>query len=197
MIAANPKDLPQYYFSLDEYFALEHAGDARYEYWNGEIVCMSGGSREHGRISSNVHGQLYLGLRGGQCQTFTAEQPVKTPTLPPYRYPDASVACGELKYENVRGIDVLLNPVVIVEVLSPTSAARDYEDKFTAYQAIQTFSEYLLIAQDTPRVIHYTRQPEGGWERRDVIGLNATLTLTSINCALKLIDVYEGVTFTV
>jgi len=92
---------------------------------------------------------------------------------------------------------VLLNPVVIVEVLSPTSAARDYEDKFTAYQAIQTFSEYLLIAQDTPRVIHYTRQPEGGWERRDVIGLNATLTLTSINCALKLIDVYEGVTFTV
>ncbi len=194
-MAANLKDLPRHYFSLDEYFALEHAGDTRYEYWDGEIVCMSGGSRQHVQISGNAFFQLRLKLREGACQAFTAEQPIKTPTLPPYRYPDASVACGELKYENMRGIDVLLNPVVIVEVLSPTSAARDYEDKFTAYQAIETFSEYLLIAQDAPRVAHYTRQPGGSWERRDVIGLDAMLKLASIDCALKTRDLYEGVTF--
>lgn len=196
-MAANPKDLPHHYFSLDEYFALEHAGDVRYEYWDGDIVCMSGGSRQHSEISSNIHYRLRLGLEGGSCRAFTADQPIKTPTLPPYRYPDVSVACGELKFENRRGIDLLLNPVLVVEVLSPTSAERDYEDKFTAYQAIQTFSEYLLVAQNAPRVTHYARQTGGSWERRDVTGLDATLNLESIDCALRLHDIYEGVTFAV
>jgi len=195
-MAANPKDLPRHYFSLDEYFALEHAGDARYEYWDGDIICMSGGSRQHAEVSSNVHYRLRRELDGGPCRAFTADTSVLTPTLPPYRYPDASVACGEVKFKHVRGVDALVNPILIVEVLSPSTAARDYEDKFVAYRAIESFAEYLLIAQDAPCVTHYTRQPGGGWERRDVIGLDATLALASINCTLKTRDLYEGVTFT-
>ena len=194
-MAANPKEFPPPYYSLDEYFALEHASDARYEYWDGQIVCMSGGLRAHYRISVNIPFQLQGKLAGGPCQVFTADLPVKTPTLPPYRYPDATVGCGELKFETIRGIDVLVNPVLIVEVLSPSSEERDREDKFTAYRAIPTFREYLLVAQDKPDVTHYTRQPDGKWAREDVTRLPEILTLSSVGCTLSLSDIYEGVKF--
>ena len=91
------QNTPQHYFSLDEYFALEYAGHARYEYWDGEIVCMSGGSLGHSQIVGNIHYRLRQGAEGGPCRAFTSELPIKMPTLPPYRYPDASVACGELR----------------------------------------------------------------------------------------------------
>ncbi|HVG38711.1 MAG TPA: Uma2 family endonuclease [Pyrinomonadaceae bacterium] len=194
-MATQRKDLLSHYFSLDEYFALEHAGHVRYEYWDGEIVCMSGGSIAYSQIVSNIHYRLRQGVEGGPCRAFTSELPIKTPTLPPYRYPDASVACSELHYENIRGIDVLLNPVLIVEVLSPTSAERDREDKFAAYQAIPSFGEYLLVAPETPHVVHYVRQSEGGWGRSEARSLGASLGLVSINRTLAMSDVYEDVAF--
>ena len=194
-MATNRKNIPEHYYSLDEYFALEHAGDARYEYWDGEVVCMSGGTKAHGQIGSNVHFHLRLGLGAGPCQAFTADVAIKTPTLPPYRYPDASVACGELTFVNIRGVDALANPVVIVEVTSPNSADRDREAKFTAYQAIPSFTDYLLISQDSPHVTHYRRQPDGAWLREDATSLEATVRLESINCSLALSDVYEKVEF--
>jgi Uma2 family endonuclease len=193
-MAANPKDVDRHYFSLDEYFALEHAGDARYEYWDGDILCMSGGSREHGTISFNIAVALGVGLRGGRCRAFGPDTAILTPSLPPYRYPDVSAGCGELQFKHVRGLDALVNPALIVEVLSPTTAARDQEDKFTAYQAIPSFSEYLLVAQDAPRVAHY-RRTEAGWVRQDVTDPGAALALESVGCELKMGDVYEGVTF--
>ncbi|MGH9944069.1 MAG: Uma2 family endonuclease [Pyrinomonadaceae bacterium] len=196
-MAANPKDLTGHYFSLDEYFALEQVSDARFEYWDGAIVCMSGGSQQHGQISSNVHYRLRRGLEGGGCRAFTGDQCVKTPTLPPYRYPDASAACGEIKYQHIHGVDALVNPVLIVEVLSPTTATLDQGEKFAAYQAIETFAEYLLVAQDAPRVTLYTRQPGGAWTRRDVIDTDADLPLESVGCALRMRDIYEGVSFPV
>src|ERR1051326_5375149 len=104
-MATHRKDPPQHYYSLDEYFALEQASDARFEYWNGEIVCMSGGSSTHSRISSNVHYRLRQQVSGTDCEAFTADLPVKTPTLPPYRYPDVTVGCGELNFEHLRGAD--------------------------------------------------------------------------------------------
>ncbi len=194
-MAANPKDLPQHYYSLDEYFALEHAGDARFEYWDGDIFCMSGGSRAHYILSGNIFYRLRQRLEGGQCRVFTSDTPIWTPTLPPYRYPDAGVACGELQFKHVKGVDALINPVLIVEVLSPSTATRDYEDKFTAYQAIKTFREYLLIAQDEPRVTHYTRQPDNKWLRQDAIALDASLTFAAVGCAITLREIYEEVTF--
>ncbi len=194
-MATNPTDVRQTYYSLAEYFALEHAGDARYEYWDGDIHCMSGGSRAHGIISANIFLALALGVRGKACRAFTADTAIWTPTLPPYRYPDASVAGGELQFKNVRGVDALINPVLIVEVLSPSSAARDHEDKFAAYQAITTFRDYLLVAQDEPRVTHYTRRADDAWERRDTADLDATLPLAQLRCELKMCDIYEGLTF--
>jgi Uma2 family endonuclease len=193
-MAVNPKDIRRHYFSLEEYFALENASDARFEYWDGDIVCMSGGSREHGMISGNVFFRLRLRLAGGPCTAFTADTAILTPTLPPYRYPDVSVACGELRFQRVRNLDALLNPVLIVEVLSPTTSTYDHEEKFRAYQAIPSFSEYLLVAQDAPRVTRY-RRTEAGWVRQDVAGLDAVVALASVGCELRMSDIYEGVTF--
>lgn len=195
-MATNPKDVPRHYYSLDEYFALEKASDARFEYWDGEIVCMSGGTRAHYRISGNVYLALALGVRGSRCQAFTGDAPIWTPTLPPYRYPDASAACGELQYKNVGGLDALINPVLVVEVTSPSTIDRDEGDKLAAYQAIPTLREYLLVSQDAPRVTHYTRRDDAGvWERRDVTDMDASLELESAGCALKMRDIYEGVAF--
>jgi Uma2 family endonuclease len=194
-MATNRKDAPQHYYTLDEYFALEQASDARFEYWDGEIVCMSGVSLAHNEISDNVFFHLRQRLSGGRCRAFTANMPVKTPTLPPYRYPDVTVVCGDLNYQHIRGVDALINPVLIVEVLSPTTASHDHNEKFMAYQAISSFSEYLLIAQDAPLVTHHMRRADGAWAHEDVTGLNATLSLDSIGCQLSLRDIYEDVKF--
>jgi Uma2 family endonuclease len=194
-MSANLKEHPRHYFSLDEYFALEDASDARFEYWDGDIVCMSGGSRAHGQISSNVHFQLRLKLRGGPRRAFTADQAVRTPTLLPYCYPDVSVGYGQLSYVHIHNVDALTNPVLIVEVLSPTTADHDREEKFAAYQAIPSFSEYLLMAQDAPHVTHYVRRLDGRWAREDVTNLDAAVTLESVGCTLPLREVYEDVTF--
>jgi Uma2 family endonuclease len=194
-MATNPIDVPRHYYSLNEYFALEQASDARFEYWDGEIICMSGGTRAHYLISSNVHGSLVTALRGGRCRAFTGDAAVWTPALPPYRYPDASVACGELQYKNINGLDAILNPVLVVEVTSPSTIGRDEGEKFVAYQAIPTLREYLLVAQDAPRVTHYTRREGDAWERRDVTDVDAALELESVGCALKMRDIYDGLTF--
>jgi Uma2 family endonuclease len=196
-MATNPKDAPRHFYSLDEYFALENAGHVRYEYWDGDIVCMSGGSKEHTQIDGNVHYRLRVKLSGGPCRAFTSELPVKTPTLPPYRYPDATVGCGELKFEHIRGVDALVNPRLIIEVLSSTSSIRDHTEKFTAYKAIQSFMEYLLIAQDAPQVTHYVRQSDGRWESEVITDMGAEIVLSSVGCKLSLTEIYEDVTFTV
>lgn len=196
-MASNPKDVPQHYYSLEEYFALEDASDARFEYWDGDIICMSGGSRAHHIISSNILASLVMALRGGRCKLFTGDVPIWTPTLPPYRYPDASVVCGEPEFKGIKGHDALVNPVVVVEVMSPSTATLDEGPKFVAYQAVTTLRDYLLVSQDEPRVTHYTRLEENSWERRDLTGLDASLELESVGCSLKLRDIYDGVTFPV
>ena len=195
-MATNLKDMPRHYYSLEEYFALEKASDARFEYWDGEIVLMSGGSLAHGTISSNVHLSLGSALRGGRCRAFTGDMAVWTPTLPPYRYPDASVVCGEVEFKHIKGHDALVNPVLIVDVTSPSTVGLDEGPKFVAYQAIATLREYLLVSQDEPRVTHYTRRDVGpAWVRRDVTDMDASLELEAVGCALKVRDIYEGLTF--
>jgi Uma2 family endonuclease len=192
-MAAKPDDRPRHFYSLDEYFALEHASDARFEYWDGDIVCMTGGSLAHGRIAGNIYHRLRLKLDGGPCLAFNAETPIKTPSLLPYRYPDVSVVCGEPEIENMRGIEALLNPVLVVEVLSPGTERLDRGDKFTAYKVVSTLREYLLVAQDAPRVTRYARQPDGSWTHEDVAGLDAVLILACVGCSLPLREIYEGV----
>jgi Uma2 family endonuclease len=193
-MAANPNESPHHFYTLDEYFALEHTGDARYEYWDGDIVCMSGGTEAHGLIAGNIHYRIRQRLEGGPCVAFTADVAVKTPSVPPYRYPDVSVACGQAKFEDIKGVDALVNPVLIVEVLSPATARRDRNEKFTAYKAIASFREYLLVAQDAVRITHWVLR-DSQWMYNDVTDPSASLTLACFDCVLPVGEIYEGVRF--
>ena len=193
-MAANPTDSPRHSYTLAEYFALEHTGDARYEYWDGEIICMSGGSEQHIRIGGNLYFALRQQVTGRNCEAFTSDLAIKTPALPPYRYPDVSVACGEAAFEKIDGIAVLTNPILIVEVLSPETEKRDRNEKRLAYQATPQLMEYLLIAQNSPHITQFVRQSDI-WIRSDYGDLKASITLPSIECVLSLKDVYVGVDF--
>ena len=119
----NAQKLRRPHYNLDAYFALEKLGEDRYEYWDGEIFSMSGGSKHHAIIESNLQRRLNEKLNRKPCRTFTSSVAIKTPMLPPYRYPDASVVCGELKFESMQGIEVLTNPILVIEVLSSTTEA--------------------------------------------------------------------------
>lgn len=193
-MVANPKYFPRHYYTLEEYFALEKVGDGRYEYWDGDIVSMAGGSLEHAIIGGNVFVSLTTQLKGRGCRPFNSEVGIKTPKAPPYRYPDASVVCGEVQREKIEGIDVLLNPIIVVEVLSPRTESRDRNEKRKAYQALPDMREYLLFSQDAPHLTHYVKKGDL-WTRKDYADLDVTVELPSIACQLSLQDVYEGVVF--
>jgi Uma2 family endonuclease len=192
-MAANLK-IPPHYYTLDEYFALERGSEARFEYWDGEIVCMSGGTRRHYLISERLKTRLAVALAGKGCEAFSGGVPIKTPSLPPYRYPDASVVCGELIFENIGGIDTVTNPILVVEVLSPGTEHMDKEPKRSAYQQIPSVREYLIISQDAPHITQYVRQGRR-WARRDFSDLAALLELPSINSHILIGDIYKGITF--
>jgi Uma2 family endonuclease len=193
-MAAIPQNFPRHHYTLEEYFALEHVGEARYEYWDGDILCMSGGSKRHYRLCDNLFRQLTRVLEGRNCLAFSGGAPIQTPSLPPYRYPDVSLVCGEPVYVNIQGIDALTNPLIVIEVLSPGTEQFDKEAKRHAYQKLASLKEYLIVAQDTPHITAYRRQGKR-WVRHDVGDLSASIELPSIKTQLSLADVYAGVAF--
>ena len=186
---------PRRKYTLEEYFDLEMSSDARHEYWNGEIFSMSGVSASHAQIEVNLIALLRTKLRGRPCRVFPANMRIHVPTLPPYRYADLSAVCGQPVFEKTSGVDVLTNPVLIVEVLSDTTEAYDRGDKFTHYKSIDSLREYLLIAQHRPHITQYFKQDDGSWSYREVNELPAGLMLPSVDCALELSDVYQDVQF--
>lgn len=187
--------LPEKKYTIEEYLALLHKSEERLEFFDGEIVSMAGGKRSHNRATRNVSRRLGELLDGKPCEVFDGNQSVKTTKAPPFRYPDASVVCGEPIFEEIQGHDILVNPILIVEVLSPSTSDYDREAKFLAYQEISSFKEYLLVSSERPHVIHYLRQPDGKWLRSDVIGLDSKIELASVGVILPLTDVYWKVTF--
>lgn len=186
---------PQHLYTLEEYFALELASEIKYEYWNGEVFAMSGVSPAYGLIQVNLITQLKSQLRGRSCLIFPSDVRIKVPIFPPYRYPDLTALCGKPEYESIGGLEMLTNPALIVEVLSPSTEAFDRGDKFTYYKSIPSFSEYLLIAQHRPHVTQYVKQSDGSWSYREVNTLADTLQLPTIDCVLSLNEVYLDVEF--
>jgi Uma2 family endonuclease len=187
--------LPKRKYTVEEYIELLKNSDERFEYFDGEIVSMAAGKISHGRIAANLIYTLRQGFGDRPCEAFGGDVAVKTVRAFPFRLPDVSVVCGEPVIEEMQGIEMLLNPLVIVEVLSPSTASYDYKEKFVVYQAIESFREYLLVAQEQAHVIHYARQPGGQWLRADIIGLESSVRLTSLDVTLPLEEVYRGVSF--
>jgi Uma2 family endonuclease len=182
-------------YSLEEYFALERASDRRFEYRNGEVVCMSGGSLEHASIARNIVSHLTTKLRGGSCKVYGSDLAVYAPLGRPYRYPDISVVCGEPHIEIVDGRDCLANPTLLVEVLSPTSADYDRGTKFEEYKSIPALTGYVVVAQDRPHIVRRTRHDPNTWHETAFDSLTATIRLDSIGVSIDMREVYEGLPF--
>ena len=188
----------QTYLTPEEYITLERkaipdAETVRSEYMNGEIIAMSGASLAHNLITYNISGELRNRLKSSGCLAFANEMRVSIPTANSYFYPDVSVVCGEPRFED-DVFDTLLNPIVIVEVLSPSTEAYDRGDKFAHYRQLESLQEYILVSQDKVRVDHYVRHATQ-WILTDFQNLDQQLPLTSIQCELPLQEIYERVPF--
>lgn len=182
-------------YTIEEYIELLKNSDERFEYYDGEIVSMAAGKISHSGIGSNLNYVLRLALEGRPCQVFGGDAAIKTVKAYPFRLADISVVCGEPIIEDLLGIDMLINPILIVEVFSKSTGAYDHGEKFLAYQAIETFQEYLLIEQHHPHVTRYLRQPDNQWLRGDFIGLESSVKLESLGVVLPLSEIYRMIKF--
>jgi Uma2 family endonuclease len=181
-------------FTPDEYLLIERGADFKSEYLDGEIFAMSGATLPHNQIVGNVFMELGIQLTDKSCQPLASDMRVGVTARGPYFYPDVLVVCGEPQLRDDTQ-DCLMNPTVIVEVLSPSTENYDRVQKFAAYQQIATLTDYLLIAQDEPRIEHFSRQAGGGWLLNTINGLDGSLHLQSIACELRLAKTYQRVAF--
>lgn len=186
---------PKRTYTMEEYLALERESEVRYEYRNGEVFDMSGGTLNHDLVMGNVYDLLRDRVQGKGCQVFTGNMQIKTPALLPYRYGDGSVVCGEIEVERFNGCDLLLNPILIWEVLSTSTEAYDRGDKFTYYKSIPSLNEYLLIAQHRPHVTQYVKQSERIWYREEFNDRGDSVHLASLDFTISLGEIYQDVIF--
>jgi Uma2 family endonuclease len=184
--------VPKYYVTPEEYLALEREAEFKSEYVDGVVYAFAGGSPRHNLIVANIIITLGLQLRGRPCRVYPSDLKVRIPNAKRFFYPDVSVVCGDDEFANGEQ-DVILNPTLIVEVSSETTAAFDRGKKFLSYQQISSLQEYLLVSQDEILIEGYARQGNETWLYTKVTGLKGSLTLPSINCELGLNDVYDKV----
>lgn len=180
-------------YSPQEYLALEDVAEVRSEYWNGEIIRLSGGTENHNTITLNVASKLRIGQRD-KCCVFAIDVKVWVSRWKSYVYPDVFLICGESNYHEKRR-DILTNPTLVVEVLSDGTKVFDKGDKFLAYQDLESLQEYVLIDQNKFLVEQYIKQQEGGWKYFATIGSESEVTLYSINQKITFQAIYDAVDF--
>lgn len=177
-----------------DYLREERLSETKHEYFDGEIFAMAGASAAHNSITFAAAGLLYAALRGSKCRGFGSDLRVATGLGRDdiYTYPDLSVVCGEPQFLDANR-DTLLNPVVLVEVLSPSTAAYDRGKKFERYRRIPSLREYVLLEQDRVHAEVFTRQNDNSWVMRELNEVGANLTLRSVGVEIPLGTIYEGV----
>jgi Uma2 family endonuclease len=188
-VSTQPKTL----LTPEEYLGIEREAEYKSEYYDCVMYAREGARAPHDRIKSNVYGELGNAFRLRRCLGFTSDMRVGT-VARHYTYPDACALCGEPRFLDERQ-DTLLNPSLIVEVLSQSTEACDRGRKFELYQSISSFREYLLLALDRVHADHYVRQPGGLWLLASAGGLDDVMVLESVGRSLKLADLYEKVEF--
>lgn len=184
----------QPWLTPEEYLAIEREAEMRSELFDGVMYAMSGGSIEHSTIAVNVVNTLMNALRGRPCRVFNGDLRVKLDDSGNYAYPDASALCGEPRVDDG---DLLLNPALIVEMLSPSTRRYDKTRKFIRYQALSSLTEYVMIEQTTPAVVRSNRQLDGSWNTRFIHGMGAELELLSVGVKLPLAAIYDNIVFPV
>ena len=188
----------QTYLTPEEYIALERkaipdAETVRSEYIKGKIIPRSSSNLAHNLITGNILGELHTRLKDAECFVFANQMRVSIPAAKSYFYPDVGVVCEEPRFED-DVFDTLLNPIVVIEVLSPSTEVYDRGEKFAHYRRLPSLQEYVLVAQDQIRVEHYRRQ-ERQWIFTDFQERDEILSLPSLQCELPLQEIYERVAF--
>ena len=176
----------------EQYLERERKAEFKSEYYAGRIFAMSGGSNAHSLIGGNTYALLWTHLRRGPCTAFNSDMKVRVSATGLYTYPDISVVCGEVQYTDGYK-DMIDNPTVIVEVLSPSTEAYDRGEKLVHYQSLPTLTDYLIVSQQTMRVEQYHRQNDDQWLLTMHSGPEARVPLASVGCELALAEVYERV----
>ncbi|MCA9889723.1 MAG: Uma2 family endonuclease [Anaerolineae bacterium] len=182
------------YVTEEEYLAFEQDSEFKNEYSGGEIIAMTGASREHIVINHNVSRVLGNQLVNGPCEVYSSEMRVQIQAMRSYRYPDIAIVCGEPAFVPPRP-NSLLNPTLIIEILSDSTTNVDRVDKLAEYRRIPSLQEYLLISQDAPRIERYLKQDEHNWLYTELTGLDQQLALPSIDCVLQFSDVFHRIDF--
>ncbi len=182
-------------YTLEDYLKLDNESEEKIEFWDGHIFTLAGASPNHNRIQSNLNFYLRLNLRGRQCEVFPSDMRVKVPAYLPYRYPGISALCGRAEFENLGKQEMLVNPSLIVEILSDSTEAFDRSYKFTYYKSIESFVEYVLIAQDRPHVSQFVKQSDNAWLNYEFNRLEDNFFVTALDCQLNLSEIYEAVEF--
>ncbi len=180
---------PKLRLTPQEYLAIERQAEFKNEYYQGEMFAMAGTSEPHAVVASNINRALGNQLAHRDCLVYNGDLRVKVSPLGKYTYPDVMVSCGKRIFDDEQH-DTLVNPVLIVEILSPSTEAYDRGAKFDHYQYIKSLTEYILVAQDACRIEQFVRQGDGTWTYRAFKSREDVVKLESIGCELALQEIY-------
>jgi len=178
--------------TLEEYLEFDYNAEGRYEYFDGEVFEKSGGSPEHSLLGNRIGRLLGNKIEPKGCFVYNSEVQIKVPSMPPYRYADVSALCGKPVYEDLGKQRLLVNPVLIVEVLSPSTEGYDRDLKFKEYKSIESLRHYLLVSQEIKFVTLYTRHREKFWFQSEYVE-SEILKLESLDCELSVDEIYQGI----
>ena len=185
---------PLPHYDEDEYLQMERQAASRHEFLDGLVYAMAGESPNHSRICVNLTREVSTALKRRNCEAFSPNMKVRTGQGGLYSYPDLSVVCGESRFHDLYR-DVLLNPIVIFEVLSPSTAAYDEGEKFLRYQTIDSLRAYVLVSQTLAFIRLYERDNDGNWRETTIRGLDGVLHLEVLDCAIPLAEIYDRIEF--
>lgn len=179
------------HFTVEEYLDFEQASDKRHEYYQGEIFAMSGAKVPHNIISTNLLSELKQRLKGGACRPFNNDQRIYIPANTLFTYPDISIVCGEILTKDNDEWNIL-NPIVIFEILSPSTRQYDRSDKFKLYRDIPFLREYILIDSETIGIEAFRLNEKKHWELEEYKKITESLEIKTVNLSISLTDIYEG-----
>lgn len=182
------------FFSPKEYLELERKAEYKSEYFNGEIFAMSGASKNHNKIAANLTALIWNKLRNSKCKVYGSDMRVNISESGLLTYPDLTIVCEEEKFLD-KEFDTLLNPTIIIEILSESTEKFDRGIKFEHYRKINSLKEYLLVSQTSPKIEQFIKQADGKWLYSESVGLNSIISIPTIEFELPLNDVFFNIDY--
>lgn len=186
--------VPKKRLTAEEYLEFERNSEIKHEFYNGRIYAMAGAKRNHNKIALNIGSEIRTHLKGRKCEAYPSDMRIYIPRFGLYTYPDVSVVCGKPEFQDAV-LDTLLNPVLLIEILSDSTESYDRGKKFQHYRSIESLQEYVLVSQNEARIEKYIRQGDGFWVLSEAVGIESSIMFESIDCPISLAEVYDKIDF--